>query len=99
MFLHGPCEGPLGPLLSPLEVEAGRAGKASHLLGAHLGRLGKTWEDLGSQLKSQKSLAEITAPNPWVGAIVVGADGTVLGEGFHKLHRQEIKKLVVLLPS
>ncbi|CAE7223909.1 ribD [Symbiodinium pilosum] len=29
-------------------------------------------------------LAEITAPNPWVGAIIVGADGSVLGEGFHK---------------
>mmetsp|Transcript_42921 Transcript_42921/g.100220 ORF Transcript_42921/g.100220 Transcript_42921/m.100220 type:complete len:379 (-) Transcript_42921:22-1158(-) len=26
----------------------------------------------------------ITAPNPWVGAIVVDADGNVVGEGFHK---------------
>ena len=24
-----------------------------------------------------------TAPNPWVGAVIVGADGTVLGSGFH----------------
>jgi diaminohydroxyphosphoribosylaminopyrimidine deaminase/5-amino-6-(5-phosphoribosylamino)uracil reductase len=25
-----------------------------------------------------------TAPNPWVGCVIVGADGAVLAEGFHK---------------
>ncbi|CAE7477260.1 ribD [Symbiodinium natans] len=35
-------------------------------------------------LKLGEQGRRITAPNPWVGAIVVGADGTVLGEGFHK---------------
>ena len=24
-----------------------------------------------------------TAPNPWVGCVIVGADGEVLAEGFH----------------
>ncbi|CAE7712339.1 ribD [Symbiodinium sp. CCMP2456] len=35
----------------------------------------------------QKCSAQITAPNPWVGAIVVDADGNVVGEGFHKCRR------------
>ena len=25
-----------------------------------------------------------TAPNPWVGCVIVGADGAVLAEGFHE---------------
>ena len=31
-----------------------------------------------------------TAPNPIVGAVIVGTDGSVIAEGFHDRHNQPI---------
>ena len=68
-----------GGVSPPMRVPAVRPAAVEPLLGAAADR-----RHMARALALAARGEHSAAPNPWVGCVLVGPDGDVLGEGFHR---------------